>query len=171
MADWLFDRSSLTGRLREACPGAFRVRLLGQGWGRPLPGEDRLLKLALGQRVWVREVQLLCADQPWVFARTLIPPATLAGRGRRLTHLGTRPLGEVLFTDPSIRRGPVEVACIQPGQRLHRRIQNDLPPGLPPVWGRRSRFWLDDRPLLVCEFFLPNLPVHGTECSTATELL
>lgn len=167
LADWLFDRGSLTGRLRGACPGAFRVRLLGQGWAKPLPGEARRLGLAPVRRVWVREVQLLCADRPWVFARTLIPPATLAGRGRRLTRLGTRPLGEVLFTDPGVRRGLVEAACLRPGQRLHRRIQKHLPEGLPPVWGRRSLFVLAGRPLLVCEFFLPDLPAYGSVCPTA----
>ena len=73
--------------------------------------EARALGLRLGAWAWIREVQLLGDGQPWVFARTLIPADTLRGRGRRLTRLGTRPLGEVLFTDPGVRRGPVN-ACI-----------------------------------------------------------
>ena len=59
--------------------------------------------------------------QPWVFARTLIPARTLRGRGRRLTRLGSRPLGQVLFADPKVRRDPVEIARIVAGQRMHQR--------------------------------------------------
>ncbi len=120
--------------------------------------EARALGLRLGAWAWIREGQLLGDVQPWVFARTLIPADTLRGRGRRLTRLGTRPLGEVLFTDPGVRRGPVAIARIAAGQRLHQRaFAADAEPS-DPLWGRRSLFWIAERPLLVCEIFLPDLP-------------
>lgn len=156
--DWLFDAGSLTRRLRSACSGHFRVQVLRQGWSRPSRDEARLLKLRLDAWAWTREVQLLCNAQPWVFARTLIPAVTLRGRGRRLTRLGTRPLGEVLFTDPSVRRGPVKVARIGAGQPLHQHAFGRLVESPATIWGRRSVFWIDGRPLLVCEIFLPDLP-------------
>lgn len=118
---WLLNAGSLTRRLRRACGGCFRVQVLDQFWGLPLPSEARLLQLSSGRYAWIREVQLLCAEQPWVFARTVVPTATLQGRGRRLQRLGARPLGQVLFTAPGIRRGAVQIARITPGQRLHRR--------------------------------------------------
>lgn len=135
------------------------MRILGQGWSRPLNDEARVLGLRLGAWAWIREVQLLCDHQPWVFARTLIPAETLRGRGQRLTRLGTRPLGEVLFADPGVRRGPVEIARIAASQRLHQWAFADRAESPDAIWGRRSLFWIAKHPLLVCEIFLPDLPV------------
>ena len=157
---WLLDAGSLTQRLRQACAGRFRVRVLGQGWTRPSRDEAHALKLRPDAWAWAREVQLFCDQRPWVFARTLIPARTLRGRGRRLTRLGAKPLGAVLFADPGVRRGPVEIARIATGQRLHRRAFADFAEPPDAIWGRRSLFQIDDRPLLVCEFFLPDLPVY-----------
>lgn len=159
LADWLLNSGSLTRRLRQQCRSHFQVRILGQGWSRPIADESRVLGLRLGAWAWIREVQLLGDHQPWVFARTLIPADTLRGRGRRLTRLGSRPLGEVLFADPGVRRGPVEIARIAAGHRLHQRAFADCPEPPDLLWGRRSLFWIAERPLLVCEIFLPDLPV------------
>ncbi len=159
LAAWLFDAGSLTRRLRRACGGQLRVQVLAQGWARASRDEARILHLRLGAWAWTREVRLLCCDQPWVFARTLIPARTLRGRGLRLTRLGTRPLGEVLFTDPGVRRGPVQAARIVADHCVHRRAWAGFSAPPPTLWGRRSVFHIDGRPLLVCEFFLPDLPV------------
>lgn len=158
LARWLFDPGSLTRRLRQCCPCQFRVRVLWQGWSRPSRDEAHTLRLQLSAWAWTREVQLLCGNQTWVFARTLIPAATLRGRGRRLTQLGSRPLGEVLFTDPNVRRGSVEIARIEAGQRLHQRAFAGSVESPDVIWGRRSLFHMDGQPLLVCEIFLPDLP-------------
>ena len=161
IADWLLDSGSLTQRLRRASAGRFRVCVLHEGWTRPDRDEARILGVRLDARAWTREVQLLGDEQPWVFARTLIPARTLRGRGRRLTQLGTRPLGQALFADPDVRRGPIEITRIAAGQRLHQRALTHLvaPPDV--IWGRRSVFRIEDRPLLVCEIFLPDLPVFA----------
>lgn len=162
-ADWLFDPGSLTQRLRRKCPNHFCVHVLHQGWARPTLDETRALGLRSNAWAWIREVRLMCGEQPWVFARTLIPPTTLRGRGRRLIHLGNRPLGQVLFADPRIRRGPVEIARLVVGQKLHRRAFIGLVEPPDAIWGRRSIFWIDGHhPLLVCEIFLPALPVSPT---------
>ena len=79
MVDWLRDRDSLTARLKRVSGGDFRVRLMGQGWGRPLPSEQRLLKMQRGEIAVIRQVQLICRGRPWVFARTLIPARSLTG--------------------------------------------------------------------------------------------
>lgn len=164
LSTWLLDAGSLTQRLRQACAGRFRVRVLRQEWARPSRDEARVLKLRLEAWAWIREVQLLGDDQPWVFARTLIPARTLRGRGRRLTRLGTKPLGAVLFADPGVRRGPVEIARVLAGQRLHRRAFAGFAEPPDAIWGRRSVFRIDGHPLLVCEIFLPDLPVSPARC-------
>jgi chorismate--pyruvate lyase len=159
LVDWLLNSGSLTQRLRQLCPGQFRVHVLWQGWNRPSPDEARVLGLRLDAWAWTREVRLLCNDQPWIFARTLIPAGTLCGRCCRLTQLGTRSLGEVLFADPGIRRDSVEITRIAAGQRLYQRafVGFSEPPDT--IWGRRSVFWIAKHPLLICEIFLPDLPV------------
>ena len=163
LAHWLFDPGSLTRRLRQCCPNHFQVRVLRQGWSHPSRDEACVLRLRLNAWTWTREVQLFCSDQPWIFARTLIPAVTLRGRGRRLTQLGNRPLGEVLFSDPGVQRGPVEIARIVTGQRLHQCAFTGLAESPDAIWGRRSIFRIDGQPLLVCEIFLPDLPASPAD--------
>jgi chorismate--pyruvate lyase len=154
LRDWLLDTGSLTRRVQEACVGRFRVRVEFQGWDRPRLDESLALRLRQPRRALIREVHLLCDDRPWVFARTVIPISTLRGRERRLAHLGERPLGAVLFADPHMTRGPVEVACIRAGQPLYAAAVQGLRQRPAAIWGRRSVFQLGGKPLLVSEFFL-----------------
>ncbi len=156
--DWLRDTGSLTARLKSTCSGTFRVRVLHQGWGTPLYSEKKLLKMRAGEHAIVREVQLLCDEEPWVFARTLIPASSLKGAARRLAMLGDRPLGEVLFSDNRMRRGATEVARLQPRHTLFAMATGGLDSGPSEIWGRRTRFELAGQPLLVNEIFLPDIP-------------
>ena len=151
---WLLDSGSLTRRVQHACAGRFRVRVETQGWGRPRLDEYRALGLRIGRIALIREVHLLCDERPWVFARTIIPVTTLRGRQRRLARLGDRPLGAVLFADPHMQRGPVQVACILPGSSLYAVAMQGLKRRPAEIWGRRSIFRLGGKPLLVSEFIL-----------------
>ena len=159
---WLFDPTSLTRRVQQACAGNFSVRVERQGWGRPRLDECRALGLRLGRRALIREVHLLCAGRPWVFARTVIPVSTLSGEQRHLAHLGNRPLGAVLFADPHMVRGPVEVASIRNGHPLYIAAVQGLKRKPEEIWGRRSVFRLGGKPLLVSEYFLPEIGVCHT---------
>jgi chorismate--pyruvate lyase len=154
---WLLDPASLTERIICSCRGAFRVQVLDQAWRRPLPSETQALALKPGRRAWVRQVRLFCDRSPWVYARTVIPPSTLTGAQRRLARLRSRSLGAVLFADPSMRRGPMEVARLAPGDALYALATRDLKKRPAEVWGRRAVFRLRDKPLLVSEMFLPDL--------------
>ncbi|MFN2308276.1 MAG: chorismate lyase [Gammaproteobacteria bacterium] len=156
--DWLLDTGSLTRRLQARCTGRFQVRVVAQGWGRPRLDECRALGLRRPLYALIREVQLLCAGRPWVFARTIIPIGTLRGRERRLAQLGARPLGALLFADPHMRRGPLEVACVCAGQPLYHTAVQGLAAPPARIWGRRSVFRLGGKPLLVSEFFLRTPP-------------
>jgi chorismate--pyruvate lyase len=155
LRDWLLDAGSLTERLQRCCTAQFGVRVLDEGWQRPRVDEMRVLQLPLASLGWIRQVQLLCDSRHWVFARTVIPALTLSGTQRRLAYLGGRPLGAHLFADPGMRRGPVEVARIRPGQAMFAEALSGLRPHPAEIWGRRSVFWLSNKPLLVTEVFLP----------------
>ncbi|MCL5668481.1 MAG: chorismate lyase [Gammaproteobacteria bacterium] len=154
---WLFDSASLTRRLLEVCDGTFEVRVLRQGWQRALAEESCELELRAGAPVFVREVYLLCHGEPWVFARTVIPRATLSGKYRRLTRLGNRSLGAVLFADRTMRRGELEIACLTRGQALFEGAARHLAAKPQSIWGRRSVFQLSGKPLLLSEIFLHDM--------------
>lgn len=142
LRDWLLDESSLTRRLQHLCPDRFGVELVSQRRERPTADEARLLGIPVHSRPLVRRVYLLCGESRWVAARTVIPESTLKGPNAPLARLGTMPLGTFLFRQPGVRRGPLQVTF----------GGHDWAPG---SWGRRSIFYLRDRPLLVSEFFLP----------------
>lgn len=154
---WLLDPSSLTRRLQKACDGHFKVHLLKQGWARPYPEEARTLGMRAGTCANVREVYLLCREQPCVFARTIIPLCTLSGKYRRLTRLGNKSLGAMLFADKSMQRSNLEIARLMPGQRLFEHAVRDLHIRPAPICGRRSLFHLAGKPLLLSEIFLHDM--------------
>ena len=156
---WLLDTGSLTQRLIVAARGDFRVELLRQRWTRPMRNEARALGLRPEAHAWVREVRLVCGGVPWVYARTVMPRAMLTGAERRLARLRSRSLGAVLFADPSTERGEIEVVELKPDDRLYERAAAVAGARPALMWGRRARFLLKGKPLLVSEIFLPALGV------------
>lgn len=157
IAQWLFDEGSLTKRIQQRCCERFSVKVLSQRWQRPMLNEAVRLGVRAEQQALIRQVLLFCGDIPWVFARTVIPLVTLSGSQRFLANLGNRPLGAVLFADPSILRDEMEVACIKPGQRMFASATTELTELPTCIWGRRSIFYLQHKPLLVNEVFLPTI--------------
>ena len=155
---WLLDPASLTRRLQQLCGERFQVRVISQQWGRPRRDEAQALDAGCRTCSIIRQVQLMCADRPWVYARTVIPATSLRGRLQRLAHLGTRPLGAMLFADPGMQRGVVELARIVPGDALYADATQFAAGDARTIWGRRSVFRIEGRPLLVSEIFLPGFP-------------
>jgi chorismate--pyruvate lyase len=153
----LLEPNSLTRRLVRACGcRPFRVKLLSARYRYAALDEARALGVPNGVRVLVREVQLLCDETPWVYARSLIPVTSLQGPLQRLKRQGSRSLGATLFADRTLRRGPLEIRCVDatevPLERDGDKRVN--------VWGRRSVFHVQNQPLLVSEYFLPALFKH-----------
>lgn len=140
---WLQDSGSLTQRLVRASSGDFSVRVVCNQWGIPSPSEAQALNLKPRQKAIVREVELLCHNQVWVCARSIIPHSTLTGRLRLLKNIGAKPLGAVLFRHPNMVRGALEVTSLKQNhcQQKH--------------WARRSVFYLDRKGILVTEVFMP----------------
>ncbi len=152
LRDWLFATGSLTARLKTHCT-EFRVEVLGQEIisCSELEAND---DIAAGEQVLVREVLLYCDNKPQVFARSLLPLKSLTGEEQNLAQLGEQPLGQVLFNHPDLIRKGIEVACFNQSSSLFTLIKQL---GLPiiPVWGRRSVFVLNNKPIMVAEVFLP----------------
>ncbi|HIF9208697.1 TPA: chorismate--pyruvate lyase family protein [Photobacterium damselae] len=151
LAPWLLETESLSQRLAQCCQH-FTVTVLEQ-----VMVEKQQLSIEEKELVGdidclSRKVILNGDGVPWVFARTLIPLSTLTGDEQDLAQLGEKPLGYRVFTADNARRDALVIANIC-GETS-------------PLWARRSRLWLNDKPLLVAELFLESAPIYAkdSEC-------
>jgi chorismate lyase len=151
---WLLDDGSLTAKLLKLSQGDFRVDVLRQVHARASRSEAHALGINPKQICLIREVILRGHNQPWVFARSVLPLSSLTGSLRHLRKQGTRPLGAFLFSQPHLKRSPIALALIS---RHHAYLPENLVRDAQ-VWGRRSIFSIDNKPLLVSEVFLPSFP-------------
>jgi len=154
---WLRDKNSLTRRLIDRCGRDFSVFVINQRWTKPRIEEARLLKIHPRQRVLLRQVQLRCGREVLVYARSVIPLATLRGKHRRLKSLGNKPLGAYLFAHHQLKREIHQLARIKANDPLYHAAFDAGEGGPDGIWGRRSLFSIDGKKLLVSEFFLPGI--------------
>ena len=126
--------------------------MLRQIHARASRSEALALGIGFNELCLVREVILRGHNQPWVFARSVLPLRSLTGSLRHLRKQGARPLGAFLFSQPHLKRSPIALALISG----HHGYLPAALLGAKPVWGRRSVFSLNDKPLLVSEVFLPD---------------
>ena len=135
VSKWLLDSQSLTYKLKDKYSD-FKVNVLSQEQNKPYECELKLLGAATNLTIIVREVELLGSQKPVVNARSLIP---LTDDTIDILKIGSRPLGEILFNDPEIKRGHLEVGSYNNS------------------WARRSTFIIGKTNLLVTEIFLESL--------------
>ncbi|MBA4151008.1 MAG: chorismate lyase [Acinetobacter sp.] len=145
---WLQLPGSLTAALSQLAKGDLKVKVIFEGWHKPTLAERQQLGLPHDRLVWIREVELIGQGQPWVHARSLLPARSLNAAGQRLTRLGNRSLGSVLFKHPALKRRGVEFS------------QLNHPAGK--IWARRSRLEVHGHAVFVAEAFLPALLAYYT---------
>jgi chorismate--pyruvate lyase len=150
LKSWLNESESLTQRLRNQFEN-IRVQVLFEKQETPFLTERRILNLPEQRYCLVREVVLLSNQTPLILARTVIPAKTLQISQGNLARLGSRPLGEILFSAPSLEREPLGITKIE--QNLW-AIDFAISE---PLWGRRTKYSICGQPMLVSEFFLPSL--------------
>jgi chorismate lyase len=148
VCDWLFNQDSLTRRLTALSQDGFSVTPLHEGWQRLRSDECSALGVTEGSQGWVREVYLRGHGQPWVFARSVAARCALEGSGLNLAELGSRSLGELLFSDRAFDRGELQ-ACQYPAPWLPAEVRAEH------LWARRSCFSRGPLGVLVAEVFLP----------------
>lgn len=165
---WLLHPGSLTAALKQLSGGDFSVRVLDQSWQQPTLEERRTLGLRDRQRALIREVLLFGRGRPWVYARSVLPIRSLQGKSRYLRSLDSRPLGELLFSEAGIRRGPITLNRLERNPRCELAV---LEGECGSAWGRRSIFWLRDKPLLVAETFLSPFADESTALPRPQELI
>ena len=153
---WLLDRGSLTRRIQERCPG-FSVRHVHQRHGKAMPSERSTVSLNAHSRALLRNVFLYCGETPLVFAHSVLPAASLHGTWHALGRLGTKPLGAALFSNPKVRRTPLRFRKLNSRDPLYRLACEVLTNPPASLWARRSVFYLQGKPILVTEVFLPGI--------------
>ena len=141
-SDWLFDTGSLTERLKIFGGGSFDLSLLEETWVccDSLELRGKFGPISIEHDFWSRKVYLSCFGKPVVMAHTLVPQHALVGKLNGILALKEKPLGEYLFQEKGLLRSTFEII----------NYENEL-------WGRRSLFFLQRKPVLVAEFFLPDL--------------
>jgi chorismate--pyruvate lyase len=150
----LRERGSLTRRLVALSGGRFAVRVDRSQWAMPTIIEARAIGVRVHELALIREVTLLCDGEPAVYARSVIPRDALRGRYRGLARLGSRPLGELLFTDHRVRRGRTRCFIVRDGDPLFDNARRRAESSRATFWGRATLFYIDREPLLVTEVFL-----------------
>lgn len=150
---WLYQPGSLTNQLRAL--GAFTIEILDQRHAQATATDNSVLPGTEGAQLWIRSVLMSVAGRPLVVARSIAPNQAVHTEWDALETHGLRPLGEILYDDPSITRKPFEWAVLAADDPLyataHRYCEEDAR-----LLARRSTFIRHDQPLLIAECFLPD---------------
>lgn len=142
---WLLEKGSLSRRLEQNCQN-LSVELLFNDMVSPesvMPEEKNLL----GETsCLLREVLLNGDNQDWVIGRTLIPEGSMQEQPHNLMKQGTIPLGLTVFSVDDVARDSLQFGWVK-GEKQQ-------------LIARRSRLWMNKKPMLVAELFLPESPVY-----------
>ena len=154
LRQWLLNEGSLTRLLKQLANNDFAVRPVHQGWQILRDDECRALGEPAGTEGWVREVFLCGQQQPWVYARSVAGKVALLDNGFDLASLGTRSLGELLFSDQAFSRSDFEI-CSLPATAWPPALHDNPGNNEQALWARRSCFTRNGLKILVTEAFLP----------------
>ncbi|AZN35073.1 chorismate--pyruvate lyase family protein [Iodobacter ciconiae] len=150
---WLTERGSLTAMLMANFP-EISVKILFQGWQKAHADEAHCLNKA---QIACREVLLQSKQIPLVYAHSITTSAALRRGFHLFGRTGSRPLGALLFADPTIRRSNLSWCCIDQRHPLWQKAQTAVGALPQRLWARRSTFYAGHDRLLVTEVFLPAL--------------
>ncbi len=145
---WLTEQGSLSRRLEQHCRALSVSRMQQQMIAYGDLSESERNKLPQ-ESCLQREVILCGDDQEWVLGRTLIPESARKNRQHDFSNQGDIPLGNTIFSTDNVRRDALEFGYVDvAGSHL---------------LARRSRLWMDEKPMLVAELFLPDAPIYQKE--------
>ncbi|WP_237363642.1 chorismate lyase [Vibrio marisflavi] len=147
---WLLERGSMSHLLRSNCQD-LTVDLLHNKVVKAERLNKQEIELLSYEQCLLRKV-VLCGDAvPWVLGRTLIPESSLECRGHDFKQQGEVPLGVTIFNSEDVHRDALQVGWAETEQGK--------------FLARRSRLWINERPMLVAELFLPECPIYSKEAN------
>jgi chorismate-pyruvate lyase len=139
--DWLLTPGLLTQRIKSAAGSAFVMHVLGEH---------------LHEQVFIREIDMCCGMDVWLFAHTRVPRATALNHPW-LTTIGDRSLGEALGEHGHVERAAFRYAKLQADVWLVERALRHAKVAPTPLWVRHSAFALGSDGFDLYEVFLPQL--------------
>ena len=153
LQNWMKIRTSITHEA-AARGKAVQLFLINEAWENL--SSALMTEYALTSNpVFLREIYMLCDGMPLWYARTFIPHSTYQLRKEAFLGLNKRPIGDILYHDPAIERGPFSFACLHAGDEEHRWAQSAKRAGdfHEMLWARRSTFLIEGQPLCLLEVF------------------
>lgn len=166
---WLMRSGALTQGLRAL--GRVELRVLREFSAGLTADESDALHRGLRSPVWVREIAMRIDGRDAVVARSVALLPSTHGVWQGMRKLRTRPLADILYHDPAIRRSDFEVARVHSRMPVLCPVRQVLPQDLrsqfapPLLLARRSVFWRSGEPLMVAECFLPAFWSLLNDCS------
>jgi len=163
LQEWLSDKGSLTQRLRKLSSEHLQLSLLSAQWEELSPNNCEYLKVE-AQQAWCRTVIFSHDNKLWEWAKTVIPHNSLTAETKVLFQWGNQPLGDLLFTDPSLYRSDFEFRRVAEEENFYREISILYSSSVPSSFlMRRSLLYFRQKPLMIYECFLPDLLRKITE--------
>ncbi len=146
--NWLLEKGSLSRLLESHCQ-VLSVDLLHNKVVKAEKLNSQEVELLQREPCLLRKVVLKGDTCPWVLGRTLIPQSSMDGHEFDFTRQGETPLGLTVFTSDDIKRDSLQVGWAKTADG------NFL--------ARRSRLWVNQKPMLIAELFLPSAPLYNEE--------
>lgn len=137
---WLRGNQSLTKQLVLYSQGDFSLEVIRELRQRPFAHEARKLNVPLHRSCVIREVLLICNNEPTVFARSVISDKAIKASKHQLTKLGKTPLGHLLFNQAKVNLDTRDVAKTKQNNQKY--------------FSRRTLYQLNKEDILVSEFFI-----------------
>ena len=136
---WLNEPGSITSRIKSF--SNFRLKLLKDGPGEVDIIEDDLI-VSNYEENNIREVILFSDEEPLIYAKSIIPLETIRLGLGILGNLKENPLGDILFSNPEIKKKYMFYAKFQSNKEI--------------FYGRKGIYTVKGYPFSVCEIFLIN---------------
>jgi len=136
---WLNESGSITSRIKSF--SNFRLKLLRDGPREVDAVEDDLI-ISNYEENNIREVVLYSDEEPLIYAKSILPLETIRLGLGALGNLRENPLGDILFSNPEIKKKYMLFAKFE----LNKRI----------FFGRKGIYTVKGYPFSVCEIFLIN---------------
>lgn len=146
--EWLLEQGSLSRLLASYCQ-SLSVDLLHNKVIKAERLNTEEITLLTDEECLLRKVVLKGDGQAWILGRTLIPQSSLSGQEYDLSQQGEIPLGLTVFSADNVKRDALQVGFVRVGEEV--------------LLARRSRLWMNHKPMLVAELFLPQAPIYQQE--------
>ena len=136
---WLNEPGSITSRIKSFSD--FKLKLLRDGPGEVDAAVDDLI-ISNYKENNIREVLLYSDEEPLIYAKSIIPLETIRLGLGVLGNLKENPLGDILFSDPEIKKKYMLFAKFESNKKI--------------FYGRKGIYTVKGFPFSVCEIFLIN---------------